>query len=313
MKKVNFFLVGYPKCGTTAIYQTLKDHPQIFNPKIKEPTFFAKDFREESDRINKDHKYYKIRTLKQYEEIYKEAKEKIIPDFTPEYILSEVAIQDIKKYNKNARILIIIREPVSFLKSVHGQNISVGAEPERNFFKALKLEQYRRKNANKFKNIKLVSRLFYSNFTQYNKQIKRVLDNFSSDKIKIIIYEDFKEDNIRTYKEIFNFLEIDLMDVQPKVVNVRRNPRNVKLSRFLSSGIFFKMYNKFPKKMKTKLKRMYNFTLFSNKSQKSDKNKELKLRKTYVNEIKLLDNLLIRNKLLKKEHNLINKWGYDKL
>ena len=39
----NFFIVGAPKCGTTALYEYLRPHPQIFLPRLKEPHFFAKD------------------------------------------------------------------------------------------------------------------------------------------------------------------------------------------------------------------------------------------------------------------------------
>jgi hypothetical protein len=41
--KPNFFIVGAPKCGTTALYEYLRPHPNIFMPKVKEPHFFAKD------------------------------------------------------------------------------------------------------------------------------------------------------------------------------------------------------------------------------------------------------------------------------
>ncbi len=37
----DFFIVGHPKCGTTALYEMLRRHPQIFMPDIKEPWFFA--------------------------------------------------------------------------------------------------------------------------------------------------------------------------------------------------------------------------------------------------------------------------------
>ena len=41
--KPNFFIVGAPKCGTTALYEYLRPHPNIFMPKVKEPHFFATD------------------------------------------------------------------------------------------------------------------------------------------------------------------------------------------------------------------------------------------------------------------------------
>ena len=43
MKEVvrpNFYIVGAEKCGTTALYSYLRQHPQIFMPEVKEPAFF---------------------------------------------------------------------------------------------------------------------------------------------------------------------------------------------------------------------------------------------------------------------------------
>ncbi len=42
----DFFIVGHPKCGTTALYEMLRRHPQIFMPELKEPRFFASDMRQ---------------------------------------------------------------------------------------------------------------------------------------------------------------------------------------------------------------------------------------------------------------------------
>ena len=40
----DFFIVGHPKSGTTALYDMLKRHPEIFMPKAKEPWFFGDEF-----------------------------------------------------------------------------------------------------------------------------------------------------------------------------------------------------------------------------------------------------------------------------
>src|SRR5436853_7539002 len=41
----DFFIVGHAKSGTTAMYEMLRSHPQIFLPEEKEPWFFATDMR----------------------------------------------------------------------------------------------------------------------------------------------------------------------------------------------------------------------------------------------------------------------------
>src|SRR5947209_10802498 len=41
----DFFIVGQHKSGTTALYEMLRRHPQIYMPDLKEPRFFASDLR----------------------------------------------------------------------------------------------------------------------------------------------------------------------------------------------------------------------------------------------------------------------------
>ena len=41
MKKPNFIIAGFPKCGTTSLYHYLNEHPQIFMPNQKELHFFT--------------------------------------------------------------------------------------------------------------------------------------------------------------------------------------------------------------------------------------------------------------------------------
>ena len=42
MTRPNFFIVGGPKCGTTAMYEYLRLHPQVFMPDRKEPNYFGR-------------------------------------------------------------------------------------------------------------------------------------------------------------------------------------------------------------------------------------------------------------------------------
>ena len=51
----NFFIVGAPKCGTTALYAYLRQHPDIFMPETKEPNFFGHDIeRRRSQRLTEE-------------------------------------------------------------------------------------------------------------------------------------------------------------------------------------------------------------------------------------------------------------------
>ena len=43
MKRPDFFIVGAPKCGTTALSEYLRSHPNVFMTEPKEPMYFMPD------------------------------------------------------------------------------------------------------------------------------------------------------------------------------------------------------------------------------------------------------------------------------
>ncbi|MCP4553271.1 MAG: sulfotransferase [Bacteroidetes bacterium] len=60
MSKVNFFIVGAPKSGTTALYTYLSTHPDIFFPNHKKPSFFAENHPNISGRLKTKLDYEKL-------------------------------------------------------------------------------------------------------------------------------------------------------------------------------------------------------------------------------------------------------------
>src|SRR5947207_15809984 len=68
----DFFIVGHEKCGTTALYMTLREHPQIFMPDLKEPRFFAPELRSRfRDRATEEVK--RLHTLDGYLSLFEGA------------------------------------------------------------------------------------------------------------------------------------------------------------------------------------------------------------------------------------------------
>ena len=96
MVKPNLFIVGAPKSGTSALYRFLKQHPDIFMPKYKEPHFFSKDLQKESDIFHGFLKHYPFRSEDQYLSLFSGAKdEKIIGDASTHALFSNVAAKEI--------------------------------------------------------------------------------------------------------------------------------------------------------------------------------------------------------------------------
>ena len=80
-KSPNFFLVGGPKCGTTAMVEYLRTHPDIFISEPKEPNFFADDMP----------KMKYVDSLKAYLNLFNKVKhEKVIGDASIFYMFSNI-------------------------------------------------------------------------------------------------------------------------------------------------------------------------------------------------------------------------------
>lgn len=209
MNKPNLFLVGQPKSGTTALHDFLGQHPEIYMASIKAPHFFCDDFHQESDKFHKMKLYFDYRDTKSYLKLFSQAKsEKILGESSDHYLYSQVAAQEIYQFNPEAKIIIFLREPVNFLRSLHNHFVKVTNEEEEDFMKALALETARVGGKSISPRIMCPSWGHYSQRINYYEQIKRYYDIFNPKQIKIIIYEYFRANNHLVYQEILNFLEV---------------------------------------------------------------------------------------------------------
>ena len=136
----DFFIVGHPKCGTTALYQTLRSHPQIFMPELKETRFFAPELHPHAD-AHAAHPH----TLEQYLALFAPAADgQRAGEASPSYLRSRTAAARIAELSPDARIIAILREPASFLRSLHMELIRDHVETESDLRIALALEHDRR-------------------------------------------------------------------------------------------------------------------------------------------------------------------------
>jgi len=206
----NLFLVGSGKCGTTTLYDYLSQHPDVFMSIPKEPAYFCKDFHKESDEFHKKQKFFFFRNKQDYLKLFSSAKtQKIIGEASTLYFPSKVAAKNIFEFNPDAKIIILIREPVDLLYSVHGEYVLRFRENINDFFKALAAERQRRNGENIPKMVPTPSLLFYSDKVKFSSHIKRYLDLFDRKQVKILIYEEFRENNVKVFRDVLRFIGLD--------------------------------------------------------------------------------------------------------
>jgi hypothetical protein len=228
----NFVLAGPAKSGTTALYLMMRQHPQIFFPGTKEPRFFAYSDAPPRYAGPGDEKRFNkttIHRLEDYLELYKDIGDAIaIGDASPIYMHVPKAVYTMKKYIPNAKIIIMLRNPVERAFSVYLQHLRDGDE-KLSFEEAIQQEEKRI-----IQNWGLGWR--YLSLGYIADQIERYLEAFGETQVFFVLYDNFRRDNIETLKELFTFLGVD-SNYSPSIVkaNVGGIVKNQWLYSLLSS------------------------------------------------------------------------------
>jgi hypothetical protein len=202
----DFFVVGHAKSGTTALYTMLRRHPQIFMPAGKEPWFFADEL-----QLRPPPRPEGIaRGLEEYAALFSAARpDQRVGEATALYLWSHTAARRIAEACPNARIIAILREPASFLHSLHLQFLQTYVETESDFGKALALEQERRAGRQIPRYTYWPAALLYSEHVRYVEQLGRYREMFAPEQMRVLIYDDFKRDNEATVRDVLRFLDVD--------------------------------------------------------------------------------------------------------
>jgi hypothetical protein len=233
----DFFVVGHFKCGTTAMYRMLRRHPQIYLPDVKELWFLSPELRPGARSARADRQ---PETLAEYLALF----ENVGPhqragDNSPSYLMSHSAAGRIAQLQPAARIVAILREPASFLRSFHLQAVQNHFEPEGDLRKAMALERDR-SEGNIPRDCTRPHELLYSQHVRYVEQLRRFHAVFPSEQVLVLIYDDFRADNEGTVRQVLRFLEVDdtsPIDVTEANPTVRvRSPRLYQLVRSLYMG-----------------------------------------------------------------------------
>ena len=306
--KPNLFIVGQPKSGTTALHQFLGQHPEIYMSSIKEPHFFCSDFHLESDRAYGKKRFFDFRSESAYLQLFNRAgNAKVIGESSTNYLYSQVAAEKIYNFNPDAKIIIILREPAKFLYSLHSHYVKFTEENEPDFLTALSLESDRKQEKIFSPRVTSPSYLYYSQRVQYYQQVKRYCDRFKPEQIKVIVFEEFKSDNERIYREILEFLNVDSSftpeygtinankEVKFKAIN---NLVNSPLLKSISKNLLSQEFNEF---IRDNIVEKFLW----HQAPKVSMPAEIKLQlmqeyKTQVAQISELTDI-----------DLVNKWGYD--
>jgi hypothetical protein len=311
----DFFIIGHPKSGTTALYEMLRQHPQIYLPKAKEPRFFASDLPSSFQRSSD----VAPLTYEDYLALFSDARDdQRAGDASTAYIWSQTAAQLIAEAQPRARIIAILREPASFLRSMHLQLLQVRIESEPSLRKAIALEDARRQGRALTRTVERWPQvLLYTDRVRYVEQLRRYHALFGHKQVLVLIYDDFRADNDAVLRRVLRFLEVD---EQAQIEMLRANPtvrvRSARLEDAVSAanlgqGSLARAVKTTARiAMPSKRLREEAFSLVRRrvvlaKPPPEDESFTQELRQRFKGEVQALSEYMDRD--------LVALWGYDKL
>ena len=223
MSIVNTFIVGMPKAGTTSLHRYLSEHPDTCMAEDKEPHYFSVDLLKEGEQLHGHPKYTRYPTQDDYHTLFSNrGSASVVGESSVFYLYSQSAAKEIYSYNPHAKIIIMLREPVAFLYSLHSQGLYSGNETETDFATALELETSRRQGKQLPSTVHFPSRLYYREHWKIAEQIERYVDTFGTEQVKVIVFDAFKRNTEDEVLSVMNFLGLDTSFV-PNLVNHNAN------------------------------------------------------------------------------------------
>ena len=234
----NLFIVGAPRAGTTSLHSLLAQHPDVFMSAVKEPHYFARDInRRYEEHIGREVPSL-IKTEERYLELFAGAGDAAVRgESSVYYLYSEVAPEEIARFAPDARIVILLREPVDFLHSLHGRLRSMGDE-DRPFAEALELEEERARGRRLPRTARFPEILRYSWYARYAENVERFLELFPRERVLVLLFEDYRREKQRIWDEALEFLGVAPANLpEDEHVNPHQEPSSVALTVFLRERV----------------------------------------------------------------------------
>jgi hypothetical protein len=220
-RKPNLFIVGAPKCGTTAWVEYLKSHPDIFFPVIKEPHYFSPD-------IPKPEGFNNFPTEERYLALFAQSGDaRIVGEGSVRYLQSREAARNIREFNPDAKIIIFVRDQQDYLPSLHNQLVFNKDECIADFHTAWRLSG-KRDATNTSRECRSPKLLDYMEAGKFSAQVDRFFSHFPDDQIRVYHFRDWSPDPRAAYLDILKFLGVpdDGRTDFPRVNPARRRRTN---------------------------------------------------------------------------------------
>jgi hypothetical protein len=221
LKIRHFFILGAPKCGTSVLASCLASHENICFSCVKEPHYFSED-------IN----WQAVKSLTRYQQLFGalKSKHKYTGEGSAFYLYSRSAIPKILDFDKSAKFIAMVRNPIDLAVSLHAENRKTGWEEIKDFEQAWRAQEGRRlepvgRNPHSF---------LYGDVAKLGVQVERAMRLVARENMHIVVYDDFRTEPLECYKRVLAFLELEYDGrVVFPIVNARHQYRSMWFNRLI--------------------------------------------------------------------------------
>lgn len=200
-RKVNLFVIGAMKAGSTTLHHYLADHPEIVMSDPKEPWYFVK----ERNWDKGEDWYHNL-----FEQVSKNTK--VIGESSADYTMMpkyEGVPERIAAYNPDARFVYVLRDPVMRSISHYWHQVRWHGE-QRDMFTAIQL------------NRDLVD------FSDYYLQLSTFLNFFPLDRFFIVTFEELISQTEETIQQTYEWLGVNGDYSPPSLMRAENvTPKNI--------------------------------------------------------------------------------------
>lgn len=219
MNRPDFFVVGAPKCGTSTLYHHLRGHPQVFMPGTKEPHHFSVDV----------HVPGAIRRRSSYLRLFDDAGgARRVGEASVSYLASRAAPELIRRFRPGARAVVMLRDPLEVMRSLHAQLVFECEAEHPEFARALELQERHWEPILAHKGAPYI----YREAVRFADQLERYLARFGPEQVHVILLDELLADPDGTWQRCLEFLDLD---PHPLGDLVRVNPRKQARSPLLQA------------------------------------------------------------------------------
>ena len=267
MRKPNLFLVGAPKAGSSLLWTMLKEHKDIFfstNPE-KEINYFSYD----ELTHNSYYKDYKVKSEYDYLKVFKKGQSvKYLVDGSVSYFAYPSIPKKLYEFNSDAKIIVIVRDPVLRAFSHYNMDKRMGYVSET-------FSEYLMNKDNKYDQYLHQ----YIENSLYYKHVNNYLEYFDRNQLFILQLEKINDD----FDRLCKFLDIEKLELKSdnERINANKIPTNI-ISRTLQHNRYLATILK--KIIPRKIVRSFNFLLYKKAEKVQLKESEKLLLEKYLND-----------------------------